>query len=210
MGLYQSSTVYENPIIAKSKKELPEGLDLSGSTALMIAVKNGDIDKVKYLFQNNIFNKETVNCRNRKCRSALYYAIKHNRFEIIQLLVEKGANIDLQTQYGETPLMQASKHGNPKVFRFLIEHGADLYLPDQFGNTMLTLTVQGETINILINHIDIRKKYLIGTLRSTGYFSIIPLDIIHILTEFLMFKPHVLNWTPARIPEFPIPIDWTL
>jgi len=54
----------------------------------------------------------------------LLYASKWNNFEIVKLLVESGANINIQAVNGDTALSIARKNNNDKIYNYLMEHGA--------------------------------------------------------------------------------------
>ncbi|GFY65411.1 putative pre-16S rRNA nuclease [Trichonephila inaurata madagascariensis] len=58
--------------------------------------------------------------------SFLRAAAKHNCGKVVELLTERGANIDLKGEKGETPLFSAVKEGHINMARFLIEKGADI------------------------------------------------------------------------------------
>lgn len=75
---------------------------------------------VKHCLKNgiNLVDKETG-------FSLLHVAAAEGRVEDIVLLLEKGADCDMQTLFGETPLYLAVDGGYIEVVRTLIERGAD-------------------------------------------------------------------------------------
>jgi ankyrin repeat protein len=54
----------------------------------------------------------------------LLYASKWNNFELIKLLVEKGANINVRATDGNTALTLAQTNENNETYNYLMEHGA--------------------------------------------------------------------------------------
>lgn len=60
-----------------------------------------------------------------------------NRVEVIQLLVERGANVNAKNDKGQTALMVAGE--NVDVVKALIEAGTDVDLRDNEGNTAMML-----------------------------------------------------------------------
>ncbi|MDR0301656.1 MAG: ankyrin repeat domain-containing protein [Treponema sp.] len=54
----------------------------------------------------------------------LLYASKWENFEMVQLLVEHGAKINIQTVNGDTALSLARKNNNDTIYDYLVEHGA--------------------------------------------------------------------------------------
>lgn len=57
--------------------------------------------------------------------SPLHHAARMGDVEMIQLLLEKGAPIDLPRHQGITPLMDAVQFSKPKAIRVLLDHGAN-------------------------------------------------------------------------------------
>jgi ankyrin repeat protein len=61
--------------------------------------------------------------------------------EVVELLLEKGAQIDSRDDAGKTPLMQAAGHqfpGSEATVALLLKKGANPELKDQAGNTALS------------------------------------------------------------------------
>ena len=64
----------------------------------------------------------------------LRQAVKDENFELVRLLIEKGADVDSSSDEWFNPLRQAVRDGNFELVRLLIEKGAKVDLgPDQFG-----------------------------------------------------------------------------
>ena len=55
----------------------------------------------------------------------LLYASKWNNFEMVKLLVEHGANINIRAVDGNTPLSIARANNNDAIYNYLMERGAD-------------------------------------------------------------------------------------
>lgn len=83
------------------------------------AIKYNDIDSLHYLLKwgsnpNRLYEyTKTVLCR----------AVKHNRFEMVQLLIDYGAIIDHAAD--DSALLWAIEHQRFDIFKYLVEHGAD-------------------------------------------------------------------------------------
>lgn len=58
-----------------------------------------------------------------------------NVINIVELLVEAGADINLPNEENETPLMEAVE--NPEYLEILMQHGADINAKDGFGKSVL-------------------------------------------------------------------------
>lgn len=70
-------------------------------------------------------NKPDINAtRKGMNKTVLHYAIEVNFFSIVELLLEKGANFDLQDLEGNTPLHYAILENKPSIIKLLLEKGA--------------------------------------------------------------------------------------
>ena len=89
---------------------------------LLAAVKTGKIDEVKA-----VLTKENIDYQNPKLKeSALIAATYKNYSDIVQLLIDKDANLNLQNIDGNTALMLASLYGYKDIAKLLIDAGAKL------------------------------------------------------------------------------------
>lgn len=57
--------------------------------------------------------------------------------DIVKLLIERGARLDLQDRNGKTALILAAYKGRSYIVRRLIYHGAPLDITDNMGYTAL-------------------------------------------------------------------------
>ena len=60
---------------------------------------------------------------------------------VVRLLLEHGADINVQNASGRTPLHWASSNGALEVVRVLLEHGADVEVKSKYGATALQFAV---------------------------------------------------------------------
>ena len=72
-------------------------------------------------------------------RSPLIIASDQGYKYKVKLLIENGADINLQDKDGDTALMWASNRSNKDVVEILIENGADINLKNKDGDTALIL-----------------------------------------------------------------------
>ncbi len=102
--------------------------------------------------------KKDVNARNEYGQTPLMIASGWNSNpEIVQLLIDNGANINGRDIGGSTPLMYASQHtSNPEVIQLLIDSGANINGRDKNGYTPLMYAsahnFNPEVIQLLINN----------------------------------------------------------
>jgi ankyrin repeat protein len=72
-------------------------------------------------------------------KTALHLAIKENHEAIVQLLLQKGADIEARSMYGETVLLRAARHHDEHAVRRLLDMGADIKAKTNNGSTALIL-----------------------------------------------------------------------
>lgn len=70
-------------------------------------------------------------------------AIKFGHVAIVQLLLHKGVDINLQDKQGETPLVLAAENGHVAIVQLLLHEGADINLTDGYnGRTPLSYAAE--------------------------------------------------------------------
>ncbi|OUM69013.1 hypothetical protein PIROE2DRAFT_37104, partial [Piromyces sp. E2] len=69
--------------------------------------------------------------------TAFTVSFENKYYEIMNYLLEHGANIDEKDNESSTPLMSASGVGNINSVKFLIEHGANINEKDMYEWTAL-------------------------------------------------------------------------
>ena len=70
-------------------------------------------------------------------RTPLHWAAWRGRVEIARMLIDAGANLDIQDDQGQTPLHWAAKYGREEIARMLIGAKADVNVQDKWGSTPL-------------------------------------------------------------------------
>lgn len=86
--------------------------------------------------------------------SLLIAASVHNCKDVVNTLLDKGANIDLQTPGGYTALYAASWLGRTEVVKVLLDRGAKTGLQDKEGMTALHIATErgyAEVIKLLLD-----------------------------------------------------------
>jgi ankyrin repeat protein len=56
--------------------------------------------------------------------------LKEGHTEIVQLLLEKGADVNAKNKYGRTALIYATERGYTEIVQLLLEKGADVNAKD--------------------------------------------------------------------------------
>lgn len=69
-------------------------------------------------------------------QTALMLGASHGRFDTIRLLLEAGADINIQDEDGSTALMCAAEHGHMKIVKYLLAHpDCNPHITDNVSNT---------------------------------------------------------------------------
>ncbi|XP_061095588.1 ankyrin repeat and SAM domain-containing protein 6-like [Conger conger] len=103
------------------------------------ALKLGNSQLVKEILDED---PAQVNMANGDGASALMIAAVSGQLEVVQLLVERSADVDKQDSvHGWTALMQATYHGNKDVVKYLLNQGADVNLRAKNGYTAFDLVM---------------------------------------------------------------------
>lgn len=68
--------------------------------------------------------------------------------EVAELLIQKGADVHVVGEYGQTALIYAAGKGFEKIVQMLIERDANVNIVDENNNSALTFTAsKGNTTN---------------------------------------------------------------
>lgn len=114
--------------------------------ALMEAILEKDIERIKYLIEEENINVNAIIGDNEI--TPLMIASSISRVEnsdntnkiIIQYLVQRGANVNAQDRYGNTSLMIASIYGSLNIVKYLVEYaGADINILNENQETALEI-----------------------------------------------------------------------
>nr|CAD2207414.1 unnamed protein product [Meloidogyne enterolobii] len=133
-------------------------------TILMMAASAGQLEIVRLLLsysKNDDFLKSFplrhINQKNSSGLSALHYACSKDHLQIVQELLEKGADINAQDDRGATPLHRAASKGNKRIVNFLLNYKNQIQvnLVNREGDTPLHLACedgQFEVATLLANY----------------------------------------------------------
>ena len=114
----------------------------TGNTALMWAIQTNMISAVKILMGSSSDSISSfpvdVNRRNVRRETALHLLAKSSLLnEVLPLVLENQAMVNVQDEKGRTPLIVAAFHGNRVAVEAFLKKGADCSLRDSSGITAL-------------------------------------------------------------------------
>ena len=121
------------------KRILATGADINhrsdpgGLTALLIASYVGDVGIVREL----LAHKADPNIENADHELALHACAASANFEIVQMLINAGSQIDHRDQHKRTPLIVHSQQGHSDTVSLLLTKRADVNAFDQDAVTAL-------------------------------------------------------------------------
>lgn len=105
-------------------------------------------------------NNNVIHCKDRMGRTLLMYAVTSDNFDIVQYLVDKGANIKEVDDKKWQPIHFAAEHEKFSMVKFLLENGADINAQNGNGSTVLHKFIYDEEVReyLLAKGADINLK----------------------------------------------------
>ena len=121
------------------------------SVVLPLTDQNTPLNQRLKELARNMLNRYRidVNIKTMRDITALHILSKHNYKELVQLVLDKGANINAQTDDGATPLMYAVHDNRIDIVKLLLEKGADKNIKDKQGKTAYDLAKTEEMKELL-------------------------------------------------------------
>lgn len=89
--------------------------------ALAEAVQSGSVEAVRRALEQNVGN---INGLDQRGHTALHWAVFGGYVEIVQLLLTRGADPNVASRDGITPLWNARDFGLAEIDALLVKHGA--------------------------------------------------------------------------------------
>lgn len=119
--------------------------DLFGEGPLIDGIKANSTDRVKQA----LLGDAQPNQRAADGTPALVIAVSMHNFEIVILLVEQGARIDVASKDGTTPLTLAAANGDAKIVSYLLEKKAGVDKAGALRESALIKAVRGQHADVV-------------------------------------------------------------
>ncbi|MCP5378734.1 MAG: ankyrin repeat domain-containing protein [Rickettsiaceae bacterium] len=188
-----------------------DGGNHAGAMVLHLTAYMGHFDIVKYLVEEKNVNVNNVDGdTGTVLHCALDYNSKKDNYEIVKLLVEKGADLEGKTDYSAdnknlTPLCFAVKYNHGlKIVQYLVENGANINIKTTgsfYKHTLLHYAAEAGDLEVMkylsVRGLDVNYKdtvFLYGNTPLTeaarcGYF-----DIVKYLVEEKNAEINTRSW----------------
>ena len=157
-------------------------------TLLMIASHQGHLTLVRELINHG--SKKSINNQDKCGWSALMFAaFTGASIEVVRLLLEHGADINLVNQHDRNALFLASGKGHVEIVKLLLEKGANTRHEDIWGIPPITWSVyscgvcQPDVVRAILYHCDNDREHLHGALWAAAYDYCCP----EIVDDLIMF-----------------------
>jgi len=109
---------------------------------------NGDIEAVKYHLTNGV----KLNAQDKTGKTALLWAIRSKKHEVVYHLLDRGANPNAADQNKVSPLFWAVRMRRPELVTALLNKGADITIKDSRGKDVFHYAKDDTIIEILRSH----------------------------------------------------------
>ena len=110
--------------------------DYSGCTCLVAASTAGHTETVRYLVGLGRVDVDQVGG---DYNTALLEAVRHNHADVMQVLIDAGADIEKKDPFQCSPLLSGCESSVPDVVKVLVRAGADVGARDRDGKTCLMI-----------------------------------------------------------------------
>ncbi|CAM9318249.1 unnamed protein product, partial [Phaeothamnion confervicola] len=130
-------------------------LTLDGQSVLHVSAAAGNEPAIQYLLQKIHRKARLINAQDGRGQTPLYCACKQGRTGVVQMLLDKRANISLKASNGLSPLQVAAYRGHTNCVRLLLRASCvPGSLEDRGGRSAVHFAAAGghtETLQLLLN-----------------------------------------------------------
>ena len=124
----------------------------SDEKMLLDASKRGHVDKIKIIITNN--KKVNINYQNKYGHTPLMCATMHNHYDVVQVLINEGADVDIVDINGNTTFLLAVQCGHVDIIKYLLTKKVDIGGKNNMGLTALMIAADRchqDVVKLLMN-----------------------------------------------------------
>jgi hypothetical protein len=131
-------------VLLDSKVANSNILNKSGYTSIMLISLAKINNPTHRAVVRRLFSLGDINIRaSQHGQTALMLAVSHGRLDMVQLLVESGADLNIRDEDGSTALMCAAEHGQMEIVKYLLSQtDTDVLAKDNDGLTALAVAME--------------------------------------------------------------------
>jgi len=126
--------------LQKEKEQDSENFDCSHLSGL---INNDNQEKIQMIIEQDLMVVDPGDIR---CLYALMAAAKKGNMQMIDVLLEKGIDVNAEDADGESPLIEAAAKGQKEAVELLTTNGADL---DGFGSSALVAAAMNGQVEVV-------------------------------------------------------------
>uniref|UniRef100_A0AAY4CNS0 Uncharacterized protein n=1 Tax=Denticeps clupeoides TaxID=299321 RepID=A0AAY4CNS0_9TELE len=123
----------------------------AGYTAIMLAALTAAESPEDIEVAEQLLRLGNVNARASQAgQTALMLAVSHGRTAMVKVLLDCGADVNVQDHDGSSALMCACEHGHAEIVRLLLDQpSCDTGLTDKHGQTALLVAMEASHMEIV-------------------------------------------------------------
>jgi len=130
-----------------------------------VSSEDGDLVAVQRILSAG---RQSLSSRDSMQRTPLHRAARGGQVQVMQFLLEKGADINARDEYEWTPLHMAAEANKPEAVKFLIDRKADLSARDSDLRTALHRAAEHNSVDAIKVLLEAAPATLIPAGDSTG------------------------------------------
>jgi ankyrin repeat protein/L-ascorbate metabolism protein UlaG (beta-lactamase superfamily) len=156
----------------------------AGADDIHEAIQQGDLTKTQSLIAKN---PTLLNAKTEEGRTPLHVAVMGGHKELMEFLIQKGANIDALDAEGRTPLIGAIMSRKPELAHTLVNRGADVKIKSKEGASAIIYTLffgPEDLIEPLLDHgQNVNERFIGGVTLMQGAAAMGNINAMKILFE---------------------------
>ncbi|KAK0636150.1 ankyrin repeat-containing domain protein [Bombardia bombarda] len=167
-GLETASEAQSQELVEAIMPYCPDASYLP-STILHLQVRHSNLQMLKLLLGNQY--KIDPNMRGDGDNTPLHYISRTTSIDVVDFLIQQGANMEFRNKYRETPLTIAIRETNHVIVKYLIDHESLSNIKDSFNSGPFHLACFLGTLEMVKILHDSRANLVNVDLVSQGYMG---------------------------------------